>query len=373
MRPRAVLLALLAAAACAHVEAPTGGPEDKDAPRVLVTRPDSLAVVGRWDAPVVFVFNERLSEQQVEESVMVSPRTSPVEVSHRGDEIRVNLRRGWQPGVIYHVTLRPVLQDLFNNRLPAPVQVVFSTGPAIPATGVAGAVFDRVTARPDTSVRVEAIRLADSLVYAVPTDTAGRFVIARVPAGEYRIRAFRDANRNRALDPFEPRDSVPATLAVGETPPVRLSVVAPDSTPPRIASSALAGERRVEVRFDDYLDPDQPLSAGNVQVLGPDGAAVPVRGVAVAQAASADTTSARPRIPAQVLTVDLAPSARLVPGGKYRVLVRGVRNLVGLAGSAEGEFTAPATPPSARSDTTGVRPRAALPAGSRTRTRIDHG
>jgi hypothetical protein len=112
------------------MDPPPGGPEDRSPPGVVAVSPDSMAVVPGWDDPVVVTYSERISERQVEESVMVSPRTSPVAVDRGSRQIRVSLRRGWEPGQIYHVTIRPEIQDLFNNRVTEPVHLVFSTGPA---------------------------------------------------------------------------------------------------------------------------------------------------------------------------------------------------------------------------------------------------
>lgn len=362
---------MLVLSGCAHIEPPTGGPPDRTAPRLLLTRPDTLSVVPTWNGAVTFVFSERISEQRVEEAVMVSPRTSPVEVSHRGDQIRVDLRRGWQPGVIYHVLIQRVIQDLFNNRLAEPVALVFSTGPEIPNTATSGVVIDRITARPDTSVRVEAIRRADSLVYAAPVDSAGGFTIAKIPEGDYLLRAYRDLNRNRALDPFEASDTSSATVAIGDTSRVSLSVVLPDTTPPRTASAALAAEGRVEVKFDDYLDPAQEIAPANVRIIAPDSTLVAVAAVRVGTGAAATDTAAVPPaaqpvtprlppfvaapgrpgplgpVPAQTLSIDLASEARLAPATRYLIRIVGVRNVVGLSGDAEVELTTPAPPPPA--------------------------
>lgn len=362
-RRHTVLLALslVGAAACAHIEPPTGGPEDKDPPRVLVTRPDSLRVVAAGSTPVVFVFDERISERGVEDAVVVSPRTSPVQVEKAGDEVRVSLRRGWQPGVIYHVTLRPVLQDLFNNRLREPATLVFSTGPAIPATRVQGTVVDRITAKPDTAVRIEAVRRADSLVYVAVPDSAGTFSLAHIPEGAYLFRAFRDLNRNRALDDFEARDTAGAMVEAAATPSVRLAVLAPDTTPARLTESRVGAEGRVELQFDDYLDPSQTLVPATVQITSPTGEFVAVSQVALSRAAgagAADSARAPPELPSQTLVVQLAQSARLAPGTTYRVVVRSLRNLAGLSADAQGELAVPAAPATPAPGTAGAaRPR----------------
>ncbi len=355
-----LLLLLLLAAACAHVEPPSGGPEDREPPRLLVSRPDSLAVVPGFAAPVVLVFDERISERGIDQAVMVSPRTSMVRVDHRRDELRVSLAGGWLPNTIYHITVLPEIQDLFGNRRTEPVNFVFSTGPVIPATRLTGAVTDRITGRNEADARVEAIRMTDSLVYAIPSDSAGRFAFHRIPEGEYRVRAYQDMNRDRRLDPFEPRDTAFATVTANDTPSVALALLLPDTTPPAIASVSVVNQN-VEVRFDDHLDPDQLLTADRLSISAADGQQVSIVefGIGALPSAVEDTAAAPPvtpaaarpppvgvspaalTLPSQTLVIRVGDRAELRPGVEYRVRVTGVRNVNGLVADAEGTFTAP--------------------------------
>jgi hypothetical protein len=364
LRLRGALAALLLAAAggCAHIEPPPGGPEDKQPPQLLVTRPDTLARGGAFREPVVLLFDERLSEQGLRDAVLVSPRTSTVEVDHRGDEIRVSLRRGWEAGRIYQVVVAPGVQDLFGNRRAEPARLVFSTGPEIPDTRLEGTVVSRTTGQPEARARVEAILAPDSLVYAVPTDSAGGFSFRQIPAGEYRVRAFTDQNTDRALQDYEARDTARAAVAVGASPTVRLRLLEPDSTAPRAASAEPADSAAVEVRFDDFLDPAQTFTAAQVRVLLADSSAVPVTAVelggAPAGAAAPGEPAPQPvppgdtaraaappqgeRLPSQTLTVRLA---RPLPAdAEFVVRVTGVRNLHGLVGGGEARGRTPAAP-----------------------------
>ncbi|HET7321937.1 MAG TPA: carboxypeptidase-like regulatory domain-containing protein [Longimicrobiaceae bacterium] len=367
-RPRHALTAglLLAGLGCAHIQPPSGGPVDRTPPHLVVTRPDSMAVVPNWDGPVVFKFTEGLSEQRVVESVLVSPQTSPLRVDKSGDEIRVSLRHGWQPGVVYHITVLPEVQDLFGNKIPETLHLVFSTGPAIPATRLAGTVVDRITQKPDTAVRVEAIHQPDSLVYATRVDSAGGFTLAHVPEGAYLVRAYHDVNQDRELQSYEARDTTRVSVAT-DTSAVGLlhfSIVAPDSTAPRLASAQITGPRTLELKFDDYLDPTHDVGPAQVRVLGPDSAALPVARVAfdavpdtipsdtvAADTAAADSAATMPPadtvataapLPTQTLGVLLAPGTAFVPGARYAIVVSGVTNIVGLSGDARIETTAPA-------------------------------
>ena len=342
---RAALLAAVLLAGCAHIEPPPGGPEDKDPPKLVATRPDTMARVPAFRDPVVLAFDERISEQGLRDAVLVSPRTSPLDVEHRGDELRIGLRRGWEAGRIYQVTLLPGIQDLFNNRLTAPVRLVFSTGPAIPDTRLTGTVLDRLTGNPERDVRVEAIHQPDSLVYATVTDSAGAFTFAQVPEGAYRVRAYRDVGGNRTLDPFEARDTARTTLAAGRGMTVRLRVLQPDTTAPKVASAQMA-DSLVEVRFDDHLDPAQPLTPERVTLTLPDGTVLPVAEVRIGadagRAAAGDTARAE-RLPSQSLF--LRPARPLPPGTEVRIRVRDVWNLHGLVGGGETTLRTLAAPP----------------------------
>ncbi|HEU0012552.1 MAG TPA: Ig-like domain-containing protein [Longimicrobium sp.] len=367
----ALAAAVVVLSACAQPQPPPGGPEDKEPPRLIATRPDTLARLGSWTGPAVFVFDEGLSEQGVEEAVTVSPAGGSVAVDKSGDEIRVQPRRGWLPGRVYQVELAPGIQDRFGNKRTEGTRLVFSTGPEIPDTRATGVVTERTTGQPVRDARVEAVLRPDSLVYAARTDSAGAFTLQQVPPGAYTLRAYRDANRNQALDPFEARDSTALEIAVGQAPRAELAVLMPDTTGPVLGSARPSGEW-IELRFDDFLDPAQPLDPSQVAIAGADSVWVPVRALRIgpppdtarADTAGGDTAgrptvrrdtaaSARGPLPSQLLLVQ--PGTPLAPETVYRVRVTGVRNLHGLQGGGEAPLRTaapaaaprPATPPPA--------------------------
>lgn len=392
---------LLGLAACANVQAPPGGPEDKQAPRLLATRPDTNAALQGWTGPVVFVFDEELTEQGVEDAVSLSPVRGRVAVDKEGDQIVIRSRAGWERGQIYQAEVAAGIKDRFGNARTEPIRLVFSTGPAIPDTRASGAVVERTTGNPGQQTRVDAVRLRDSLTYTTRTDSAGRFEFRQVPEGEYRVIAYRDANRNGRPDPFEARDTARLTFAAGQAPAARLATLLPDTTPPVVRSATMT-QGWVEVRTDDYLDPEQPLSAAQVAVVGPDSVPVPIAEVRVgappalrdtADAADADSAApasqpgaarqppradsagaaaAEPRgpLPAQALFV--RPASPLRPDTVYIVRVTAVRNINGLVGGGQARLrtpkAAPAAPPRVEADsaaagsTTPARPDTIRPA-----------
>ena len=61
--------------ACAQPSPPPGGTPDREAPRLVSTRPEQGAIVPGLDGSVVFSFDEKLSEKGPRDPVLVSPET----------------------------------------------------------------------------------------------------------------------------------------------------------------------------------------------------------------------------------------------------------------------------------------------------------
>jgi hypothetical protein len=349
---------------------------------------------------VVIRFDERISErltgvQRLSDAVLVSPETSPVRVDRRRRAIEVKLVRGWEPDRVYRVVIQPVFADLFNNRRQEPVDLVFSTGAPIPETAVGGFVHDGLTLEPVVDARIEALHRGDSTTYVGAADTAGFFALRYLPAGEYRVLAWRDQNRDRVPDFFEAQDSTPLTLAAPDTSLLELALLPGDTTPPVLGSAQPVDSLRIRLLFDDHFAPGDVAGMATVydltndrfvaevpllhgarldsllaaeQAVADSLAALEAARAAIAQgdtlppdtlpsdtarvvppgvdaAAAPPETPAAPRAPGPPL-----PSRELIvvlplpviPGVLYRVEVAGVTNIQGVAGGGgTAQFEAP--------------------------------
>lgn len=402
-----LLLASVAVCACARALPPPGGETDRSPPRIVETWPAEREVITTFDDPVVFRFDERISERNVRESILVSPDGDIVEVEKGRAEIRVKMPGGWKSDRVYRVVLLPVVRDLFGNERRDPATLVFSTGPPVPSTAVGGLVLDRLTGRPATRVAVQALGLPDSVTYNTVGDSAAFFALANLPVGQYVVVAYVDQNGNRRRDPSEsasPRRLV--TLNTGtDTVALELSVVPADTTPPRVTRAEARDSVEVHVFTDDPLEPEAPLDQIQVALFAlPD--TTPVTGgvrllwlrdhqaeqreraeaVRRDSAAAADTAAAPPAgrgagrggraVPADTALLPqrefvLVPASPLSPGARYLVRIEGMTNVSGIAGgggSADFEVPTPRAPP-ARRDTTALATTVArrAPAGGRSR------
>lgn len=382
------------AAACARPLGPpgwAGGSPDKTAPQLLSSSPAQLAVVPDWKDPVVFRFDERISETGIDEqAVVVSPDTGEVKVSRKGREIRVRPKAGWKPGRIYHVVLLPVVRDMFGNARKEPAEIVFSTGPQIPETVIAGMLTDRLTGKPSSAALVQAMHLPDSLVYTTASDTGGFFALRHVPEGQYVVRAFDDRNRDRQVQLREAQGQVTADLAPRRDTVMftEISLLAGDTTPARLTKAEARDSLAIRLTFDDYLDPVNPAAGANAVLWHlPDSTVVTTTGpmlakqyeasrakadTSAAARAKADTSAAgraRPPAPdtAKPLPVQelmLQATRPLAAGARYRVTVQGLTNINGIhGGGGTATFETPAPPKTAAADSSRRAPgRTAAPA-----------
>ena len=253
-------------ASCASQGQPPGGPEDRRPPVVISTVPDTFAMIEPGPGRIRIRFNERISERPqqgtLNNAVTISPRTGEVRVSHQRDGLEVELQGGFRPGVVYRVTVEPVVADMFSNPMAVPYEWVFSTGPAFEENAVVGMAFDRASGDAMTGASVVAMLAdapsADTVVHVARVDAEGIFAFRFMNAGRYTVTAFLDRDGDGNPQATEARGI--ATILLGsqnraDTTTLLIPVVQPDTTLPVLVSATVVDSTVVRVVFDDFLDP----------------------------------------------------------------------------------------------------------------------
>ena len=277
MRAPLVLLsaALGAVAGCAREGTPPGGPPDRLPPIIISSEPDTFSMVEPFRSPVTFRFSERISERPgagtLDQSVVVSPVSGEVRVSHGREGLSVRVLGGFEAGRVYRLTVLPVIQDMFGNSLQEPYELFFSTGPEFTSNVVAGSVIDRISGDALRDVRVDAAVAGSDLVHTSVTDSAGIFAMRYLPPGDYVVSAYLDRNRNGEPDFSEPQGTHPAALRgdgdVADTVIVLdVPLLPSDTTAAQLARVTVEDSVSLLISFDDYLDPDAPLEDVRVTV-----------------------------------------------------------------------------------------------------------
>jgi hypothetical protein len=326
--PAGLWLVLALAAGCANPVPPTGGPEDRTPPRLVVATPaaGSVNVAG---GTVTLRFSEAVDEATVARALVVVPEPDgPPEVEVRGETVTVRLG-ALRPGTTYVLTFETGLRDRRGVPLTAPLTYAFSTGSRLDRGTLEGRVVDGATEAPRAAVDMLAYPTADSAatgarpLYRTQTDRDGRFRLAYLGPAPLFVVAAEDRNRNRRVDVGEafavppvplliPRADTLATDSLradslsirrSEAPLWRLA--RPDTAAPRAERVRSYAPTRHAVRYTAAVRPEM-LDPARWALADTTGQPVPVRCV-----------YALAREPRQVFfeTEPLTPRAHvLVPG-----------------------------------------------------------
>ena len=257
---------LLALAACASMGAPPGAPPRLLPPAILMTSPDSGAVLPAYAGDAVIQFDEVIDEMAgsgggtgggagavggLARQILLSPVAGDVSVSWHRSSIHVKPREGWKPGRVYRLQLLPGIIDLHRNVLKRGRIVLFSTGPEIPSASLRGVALSWVEQRPLPQALIRAVLKPDTLAYLALTDSTGRFRLDGVPPGHYLVYAVNDQNSNRRLDPREAYDTVSVT--VDSAAQATLWTFVHDTAGPRMRSPDVIDSMSFRLNFTEPL------------------------------------------------------------------------------------------------------------------------
>jgi hypothetical protein len=250
------------------------------------------------------------------------------------------------------VVVLPVFRDLFNNPRVEPIDLVFSTGPPIPESAVAGFVEDRLT--------------------------------GAVAGGGCPRRG-------------QPRDSTPVALAAQDTMVLELALLPGDTTQARLTTASMIDSTKIQLTFDDYFEPGPVGGTGRLYLAedtsfvaegtlfhgtrtdslraadreaegaaadtagaAPAGPPAPAPSAAGPPAGRASGAEPRRDLPQRELVLLLADP--LEPDTRYLVVVADVTNIHGIpGGGGSASFTTPARPAVAPDPPPDAGPPAAAP------------
>lgn len=212
-----ILVALLLG--CAKVGPPTGGPVDKEPPRILSHYPESDALEVARNTKVEIVFSEPMNREQTEAALFVSP-VGPLQLSWHGPRLRIAMPLAEER--TYVLTVGTGARDLRGNALTKSFTLAFATGSQLDQGLVRGRVYQ--DHQPIAGAHVWAYDLGafnrevglDEPSYQTQSGADGGYEFVRLAPGYYRVLAFRDANRNALPDADEWLSLPSSSVEVGE-------------------------------------------------------------------------------------------------------------------------------------------------------------
>lgn len=194
---------ILAAASCASIGNPTGGPRDEDPPVFVRANPAPGSVNVTRDR-IDIDFNEIITVKDAFTNVVISPPSKQVpRVSSNGRRVTVTFNDTLQDSTTYTIDFGNSIQDNNEgNKLPS-FTYSFSTGPVIDSLQISGMVLSAENSEPQQGILVGVYsNLSDTAFSTLPfermakTDDRGRFSILGLKPGQYRIFALADLDND---------------------------------------------------------------------------------------------------------------------------------------------------------------------------------
>ncbi len=259
-------LIILFLVACAVQGPPRGGPIDRTPPEIV----DVFPLPGSTRIPLNFnnirlVFSERMNPGSERNNLFISP---PVKMEYEWKKwkiLQITLKEPLKKDQTYVLTVGSGLMDLRKNKMANSFALAFSTGDSIDQGRISGTVFGL---KPKDRFNVFAYRLSDTIRfdpfkqrpdYVSQTGEQGRFQLAFLKAGSYRILAVEDRNHNFLVDASAERFAIPyadvcLTDSLLEVKSVDLQLAPFDTIPPILTSFRPLFNDWLRLRFSEPLN-----------------------------------------------------------------------------------------------------------------------
>lgn len=273
-----IIAALLVAfiAGCAKQGYPSGGPKDEVPPKALSTKPQN-EIRGFDKRQFSITFDEYIVVKDADNNVLISPpmKVKP-EFTTKGKRLVVKINDTLQPDATYLFQFKDAIVDFTEgNALPS-FEYVFSTGSQLDTMMLAGRVLGARDGKPwketvtvmayrEEGVHDDTVATTQQPDYITRCDKDGVFAFHYIPAGNYRLVALEDKNRDLRLGRGEAAAWEPTLVQAadsidsGNVTLLRISV--PDRSVQRVLKAEFNAKGRATITT--LLPMQQPTLAGD--------------------------------------------------------------------------------------------------------------
>ncbi len=192
---------------CAQIGAPTGGPKDSIAPKLLSAYPKQFTTNFSGNK-ITLNFDEYVDVKDVQSNVLVSPypKTNPI-VDFKLKTVTVKLKDTLQDNTTYSIDFGNSIQDNNEGNPYRNFTYVFSTGSHIDSLKLSGKIIDAETGKPDSTLVAMLYRNAnDSSVrkrkpdYIARVNSEGNFMFSFLPSETFKIYALKDGDGSKTYN-----------------------------------------------------------------------------------------------------------------------------------------------------------------------------
>ncbi len=269
-----VPLSLLIAVACAVIQPPPGGPEDRTPPHIVgvYPTPDSTGIP--TDAGIRVIFSENVDEETFKERIKLYPPVAFDKVRVKGDLLEISFAEQL-PETTIVVLIKGGYKDWHKVANKENFIFRFSTAESLLTGEIEGRILFKD--KPDSTGVVKLFEIFPDSAVSVKSDIESRiafagkngsFTFRSLPTDETRfiVWAFSDKNKDgKHADGKEFAAFYPDTITLTPTRPraEEVSIYIIDPNEPGMVSGTILNEtdmrRRVTVRFEPLLPGERAL------------------------------------------------------------------------------------------------------------------
>lgn len=198
----------LIATHCANQKPPTGGPKDEDPPVLTSSTPAHESLNFR-DKEIELTFNEAVQLKNAKEQIIITPRVKgEYDIKFKKDKVIIEFDEPLKDSTTYTFNFREGIQDLNEGNPAENLKLAFSTGPLLDSLQINGKVKNILTNQFVEDATVSLYETADTVspledppVYFTKTNKEGYYQFDNLKAGNYKLIAVADDNKNLFIDP----------------------------------------------------------------------------------------------------------------------------------------------------------------------------
>jgi len=198
---------------CAVQGPPSGGPEDRTPPAVIVTIPENGAANVPVASDIEITFSEQMNRSSVQSALFIAPAIkTDYYLNWQKDRLVIHFNTPLQLNQTYVISIGTAAQDRHRNSFGKTESFAFSTGKYLDRGIITGIVYNE-DGKPAQQALIYAYRLegtshpnplTDTAEYILQTGTDGRFKLTYLHTGTYRIFAV---SGGAGISPAVPQSS----------------------------------------------------------------------------------------------------------------------------------------------------------------------
>lgn len=192
---------------CATVSRPTGGPKDKEPPKLIYSNPKNQQLNFK-NKEIVLEFNEWITFEKIKEQLIITPRTDiEYTTKIRKTKAYIEFDERLPDSTTFTLNFREGIVDLTEKNPWKNSVIAFSTTSYIDTAFIQGKVWDYKKNEPANDAVVSLYLVNDTSnvfdhqpYYFTRTNNNGEFILRNIKQNNYYIYAFEDKNKNLRLD-----------------------------------------------------------------------------------------------------------------------------------------------------------------------------